>query len=218
MSIWAKTLYKGQSQFNGEVKVVENSGVRRLVAAGFTQSQTLRADGRTGLHYWDSLVPEDLELEADARVLILGLGAGTVAKIITHRFGPIAIDGVEIDPLMVELGQKYFSLDEPNVNIIIADAAYFVKEARFKYDLVCLDIFMGGVVPKEFESEEFFTDVRELLKDNGVLAINKIFSGQNELRAFEEFVKKTLPVVHSMVVRGNPKLDNVIVYAQKGLR
>jgi len=218
MSIWAKTLYKGQSQFNGEVKVVENLGVRRLIAAGFTQSQNLRADGRTGLYYWDSLVPEEVSLAADARVLLLGLGAGTVAKIITHRFGPVAIDGVEIDPLMVSLGQKYFALDEPNLNIIIADAASFVKEARFKYDLICLDIFLGGVVPKEFESEEFFTDVRELLRDEGLLAINKIFSGQEELKAFEEVVKNVFPLVRSIVVRGDPKLDNVIVYAQKGLR
>jgi spermidine synthase len=215
MSIWAKTLYKGQSKLNGEVKVVENSGTRRLIAAGFTQSQSLRSDGCTGFQYWDSLVPEGLTFGADARVLILGLGAGTTAKIITRRFGPVAIDGVEIDPLMVELGKKYFSLDEPNLNIIITDAASFVKEARFKYDLICLDIFMGGVVPKEFESKEFLDGVKGLLKDEGVLAINKIFSGKEELETFEEFIRSVFPVVHSQVVRGDPELDNVIVYAQR---
>lgn len=214
MSIWKKTLYKGQSSYNGEVEVVESFGTRRLVAAGFTQSQSLRGDGRTGLHYWDSLVPEGLTLGADARALILGLGAGTTAKIITHRFGPVAIDGVEIDPLMVELGKKYFSLDEPNLNIIIADAASFVKEARYKYDLVCMDLFMGGVVPKEFESREFFDGIKGLLKDDSTLAINKIFSGKEELKRFEEFIQSVFPVVHSQVVRGDPKLDNVIVYAQ----
>ena len=214
MSIWKKTLYKGQSSYNGEVEVVERLGTRRLVAARFTQSQNLRSDGRTGLHYWDSLVPEELSLEADARVLLLGLGGGTVAKIITHRFGPVAIDGVEIDPLMVELGQKYFSLEEPNLNIIIADAASFVKEARYKYDLICLDIFMGGVVPKEFESKEFLDCMSGLLKSGGVVAINKIFSGKEELERFEELVRRVFPVVHSQVVRGDPKLDNVIVYAQ----
>ena len=215
MSIWKKTLYKGQSEFNGEVEVVENLGTRRLIAAGFTQSQSLKSDGLTGLHYWDSLVPKELVLGADARILLLGLGAGTVAKIITHRFGPVAIDGVEIDPLMVELGKKYFSLDEPNLNIIITDAASFVKEARYKYNLICMDIFMGGVVPKEFESKEFLDGVKGLLKDDGTLAINKIFSGKEELKKFEDFVQSVFPVVHSQVVRGDPKLDNVIVYAQR---
>ena len=214
MSIWEKILYKGQSQFNGEVKVTENSGVRRLVAAGFTQSQTLRPDGRTGQRYWDDMVPEDLTLGPDARVLILGLGAGTITKIITYRFGQVAIDGVEIDPLMVDLGKKFFALDGPNLNIIIDDAANFVKEARFKYDLVCMDIFMGGVVPEEMESRQFLEGIKNLLKERGMLAINKIFSGQEELEKFENFIRSIFPVVHSFVVRGNVKLDNVIVYAQ----
>lgn len=215
MSIWEKILYKGQSSFNGEVKVTENQGTRRLVASGFTQSQSLRADGLTGLAYWDNMVPSDLSLNSDSRVLILGLAGGTVAKIITNRFGQMIIDGVEIDPLMIELGKKFFFLNEPNLNINIIDAASFVKEARFKYDLICLDIFMGGVVPKEFEKIEFMEDVRQVLKDDGVLAINKIFSGKEELANFEEFVKRIFPVTYSKVVRGDPKLDNVIVYARK---
>lgn len=215
MTIWEKILYKGQSQFNGEVKVTENLGVRRLVAAGFTQSQSLRADGRTGLKYWDGMVPEDFSLDPDARVLILGLGAGTLTKIITMRFGQVTIDGVEIDPLMIELGQKYFALDSPNLNIIIDDAANFVKEARFKYDLICEDIFQGGSVPKEVESKEFLENTKQLLKEKGLVAINKIFSGQKELEEFENFVRSVFPVVHSFVVRGDVKLDNVIVYAQR---
>jgi len=214
MSIWEKTLFKGESQFNGEVKVTENSGVRRLVAAGFTQSQTLRENGHAGQRYWEGMVPEDLRLGLDARVLILGLGAGTIAKIITGRFGQVTIDGVEIDPLMIELGQKYFALDSPNLNIIIDDAANFVKEARFKYDLICEDIFRGGAVPKEVESKEFLENTKQLLKEKGLVAINKVFSGEKELAEFENFVRGVFPVVHSFVVRGNVKLDNVIVYAE----
>ena len=214
MSIWEKILYKGQSQFNGEVKVTEHLGIRRLVAAGFTQSQTLRENGHAGQRYWEGMVPPDLSLGPDARVLLLGLGAGTIAKIITERFGRITIDGVEIDPLMIELGQKYFALDSPNLNIIIDDAVKFVKEARFKYDLICTDLFMGGSVPKEFQSREFLEDIKRLLQEKGRVAINKIFSGQKELEDFENFVRSIFPVVHSFVVRGNVKLDNVIVYAQ----
>ena len=214
MSIWEKILYKGQSQFNGEVKVTEHLGIRRLVAAGFTQSQTLRENGHAGQKYWEGMVPPDLSLGPDSRVLLLGLGAGTIAKIITGRFGSVTIDGVEIDPLMVELGKKYFGLDSPNLNIIIDDATKFVKEARFKYDLVCVDLFMGGSVPKEIQSREFLESIKQLLQEKGLLAINKIFSGQKELEDFENFVRSIFPTVHSFVVTGNAKLDNVIVYAQ----
>jgi spermidine synthase len=215
MSIWEKTLYKGQSKFNGEVKVTENSGLRRLVAGSHTQSQTLNTDGHTSLRYWAGMVPEEIILDVDSRVLILGLGAGTTAKIITNRFGPIAIDGVEIDPLMVELGKKYFFLDQPNLNITIADASEFIKDARYKYDLICVDVFVAGSVPREIESKEFFEKVKNALADGGTVTINKIFSGKSEQEKFENLIRSVFPVTSSFVVRGDPKLDNVIVHARK---
>ena len=215
MNIWEKILYKGQSKFNGEVKVTENSGLRRLVAGGHTQSQTLNPNGRTSLRYWDGMVPENIDLDADSRVLILGLGAGTTAKIITNRFGSVAIDGVEIDPLMVELGKKYFFLDQPNLNITIADAADFIKDARYKYDLICVDIFVAGSVPKEIESKEFLEKIKNALADSGIVTFNKIFSGKSEQEKFENLIRSAFPVTSSFVVRGDPKLDNVIVHARK---
>ena len=215
MSIWEKILFKGTSSFSGEIKVTEHLGTRRLVANGFTQSQSLKPNGQTGLAYWDEMIPKDLSLAEDARVLILGLGGGTTAKIITKRFGPVAIDGVEIDPLMISLGQKYFAMNEPNLNIITADAKKFVKEARYKYDLICVDIFLGNSVPKEIETHGFLENVALLLKEGSVVTINKIFSGKEELETFEKFVRRVFPLVHSFVVRGNVKMDNVIIYAQK---
>ncbi len=200
---------------NGEVKVTENSGFRRLVAGGHTQSQTLHPNGYTSLRYWDGMVPENIDLDADSRVLMLGLGAGTTAKIVTNRFGPIAIDGVEIDPLMVELGKKYFSLDQPNLNITIADATDFIKDARYKYDLICVDIFLAGSVPKEIESKEFLEKVKNTLADCGIVTVNKIFSGKSEQENFENLIRSVFPVISSFVVRGDPKLDNVIVHARK---
>ncbi|HEX7456759.1 MAG TPA: fused MFS/spermidine synthase [Candidatus Nanoarchaeia archaeon] len=214
MSIWEKILFKGQSKFNGEVKVTENSGVRRLVAGGHTQSQTLHPNGNASLRYWYGMVPEEIDLDADSRVLILGLGAGTTAKIITKRFGPIAIDGVEIDPLIVELGKKYFALDQPNLNIIIADASDFIKDARYKYDLICVDVFVAGSVPKEIENREFFEKVKNALADDGIVTVNKIFSGKSEQENFENLVRSVFSVTSSSVVRGDPKLDNVIVHAR----
>ena len=194
---------------------MENSGVRRLVAGGHTQSQTLKPNGRTGQRYWDGMIPQDITLGVDSRVLILGLGAGTIAKIITKRFGPVVIDGVEIDPLMVELGRKFFAMNEPNLNIHTADAIDFVKEARYKYDLICLDAFVAGTVPKEIETKQFLEKVKGILAADGTVTINKIFSGKSEQENFENFVQSAFPVIESSVVRGDPKIDNVIVYAKK---
>ena len=215
MSIWEKTLFRGYSDYSGDVKVTEGSGIRRLVAGGHTQSQTLKPNGATGQKYWDDMVPLELSLGADNRVLILGLGGGTSAKIISKRFGPLAIDGVDIDPLIIDLGRKYFYVNQPNLNVYITDAKKFVKEARFKYDLICLDVFLAGQVPADVEQKEFLADVKSILGDRGSLSINKIFSGREELQGFEDLIRSGFPLVTSHVVRGDPRLDNVIVYAQK---
>ena len=214
MSIWEKTLFKGHSDYSGNVKVTEGSGVRRLVAGGHTQSQTLKPNGRTGQKYWDDMVPEHLSLGADSRVVILGLGGGTSAKIISERFGPLAIDGVDIDPLIIDLGRKYFYVNQPNLNVYVTDAKKFVKEARFKYDLICLDVFLAGQVPADIEQKKFLEDVKSILAVGGTLSINKIFSGIEELQRFEDLIRSVFPVIKSHMVRGDPRLDNVIVYAQ----
>jgi spermidine synthase len=215
MSIWEKILYKGQSKFSGEIKVSEINGVRRLIAEGYTQSQISSNQTKTNLLCWESMVPESLSLGSDSRALILGLGGGVVAKIITERFGNIPIDGVEIDPLIVELGKKYFSLDQPNLNIIVADATGFVKEARYKYDLICIDIFVGSKVPKEIEAKEFLEDAKSLLKKGGVMTMNKIFSSEEEREKFEIFFRGVFNQVESIIVKGGLGQKNVAVHAQK---
>lgn len=215
MGIWEKTLFKDQSKYNGEVKVIENSGSRLLIANGYIQSQSVRADGHVGNPLWENLIPQDISLNPDSRVLILGLGAGTVASIITNRFGAITIDGVDIDPLIIKLGQKYFSMNQKNLNIFVLDAVDFVTEARYKYDLICVDIFRGKGVPKGIESKVFLENIKNLLKDNGVLTINKIYSGFEELNRFKKFVQEVFPTSNSIVIKGTVNLDNVIVYAYK---
>ncbi len=215
MSIWEKTLFKGHSSFNGDIKVAENSGTRRLVAGSNTQSVSINSNGKTGLRYWDDMVPVDVSLDADARVLILGLGGGTTAKIITKRFGPIAIDGVDIDPLMIELGKKYFDMNDSNLKIHVGDAIDFVKKARYKYNLICLDVFVAGSIPSKIETKEFISSVKNILVQEGVCTINKIFSGKEEQTAFESLVRSVFPSIESSVVSGDPRLDNVIIYARK---
>ncbi len=215
MSIWEKILFQGESKFNGEIKVTENSGTRRLIAGGYTQSQISNSQTKTNLVYWENMVPGGLELASDSRVLILGLAGGTEAKIITKRFGNVAIDGIEIDPLVVELGCKYFSLEQPNLNIIVSDAAKFVKEARYKYDLVCVDAFIGSKVPKEIETRQFLEDTKRLLKENGVLAVNKIFSNEEEKKRFEKFIRGVFNNVEFLVAKGRLGQNNVVVHARK---
>src|SRR5262249_15698758 len=50
------------------------------------------------------------------RLAIIGLAGGTIARQYTAIYGPIPIDGAELDPAIVAVAQKYFGLTEPNVH------------------------------------------------------------------------------------------------------
>ena len=67
-------------------------------------------------YFYADRKPSDIK-----RVAIVGLAAGTTARQMTAVYGDIPIDGFEIDPKIVEVGQKYFDMNMPNLNIVIGD-------------------------------------------------------------------------------------------------
>ena len=59
-------------------------------------------------------------------MLIIGSAAGTISKAYTEIYGPIPIDGVEIDPGIIEAGRRWFNMNEPNLTVHAQDGRYFL--------------------------------------------------------------------------------------------
>ena len=55
--------------------------------------------------------PEDVD-----SLLVIGLAAGTIPDQYTEVYGPIPIDGVEIDPAIIRVGREYFGMTQPNLD------------------------------------------------------------------------------------------------------
>jgi spermidine synthase len=106
------------------------------------------------------------------RVLIIGLGAGTASKQITQCYGPVEIDGVEIDPAIVGLGRKLFEMNEPNLHVHVTDGRAFLAGAAELYDWVIVDAYQGSDIPFHLTTKEFFSLLREHMSPGGVLSIN----------------------------------------------
>lgn len=193
--------------------MTESFGVRRLIADNYTQSRSLNKNYLTGA-YWDGFIRNIPPLDHRSRVLILGFGGGTIAKLLTKHQGLVQIDAVEIDPLMVDLGKKYLDLAESNVNIIIADAIKWVKDARFKYDLICVDLFANGKVAVGSEERKFFESVKKLLKAKGVVAINKLFINDHDLERYVAYLETVFHHCDMLVVRGTFRTDNIVIYCR----
>lgn len=106
------------------------------------------------------------------RVCVIGLGAGTIPHEFSAAYGPIPIDGVEIDGTIVELGRQYFDMNERNLNVIVQDGRYFLRTTSEKYDEIGIDAYQQPYVPFQLTTREFFQEVRAHLTPTGVAVIN----------------------------------------------
>jgi spermidine synthase len=117
---------------------------------------------------------------APERILILGLGGGTLPSTFQRLFPSAAIDAVEIDPAVVRVARKFFSFEPgPDTRVLEEDGRVFVKRMQRKgaqYDLIILDAFDHEYIPEHMLTREFLLEVKSLLADRGVLAANT-FSG-----------------------------------------
>lgn len=126
-------------------------------------------------------------------VLILGLGGGTLAKLLRNKYPKARITGIEIDPQMIELGKKYLDLDKYNIDIKVIDAR---KYKLGQYDLIIVDMYNGDNFPKEFESDEF---LKKLTKFKTVI-INRLYFGDKRPETvrfgnrLEKIYKQSLPL------------------------
>ncbi|KAJ5948836.1 hypothetical protein N7454_002143 [Penicillium verhagenii] len=111
-------------------------------------------------------------VDADSKALVIGLGIGTTPSALMKHGIDTTI--VEIDPAVYKFATEYFNLPSNHV-AAIEDATTFVKKAQktaTQYDYIVHDVFTGGAEPSELFTWEFLTDLRALLKDDGVIAIN----------------------------------------------
>ncbi len=110
------------------------------------------------------------------RILIIGLGGGTLANVM-HEITPSAeIINVDIDPVVVKLAKKYFNYQENNqVKTEIKDGRVFIKRALLdekKFDWIVLDAFNGDYIPEHLMTREFLMEVKSLLSDTGFITAN----------------------------------------------
>ncbi len=105
-------------------------------------------------------------------LLLIGSAAGTISKSYSHIYGPIPIDGVEIDPGIIETGQRWFDMNEPNLTVHAQDGRYFLANTDKTYDVIAVDAYRPPYIPFHLTTQEFFQEVYDHLSEDGVIAIN----------------------------------------------
>lgn len=211
--LFPTTIYETLSPLSGPIKVVDFHGERRLMIGNLVQSISL--ENPVGHKIWGRLAAYPLPEKKDLSVLILGLGGGTAAHIISRKMNPKNITGIEIDPVVVEVGRKYFDLNKiKNLSVVIGDAKNFIIYNPEKYDYIITDTYQGSVFPKALEGSSILKKLKDTLSISGVLVFNRIFlSSKPEKRLrFIELLEKIFGTVREEIIEGPSDAKNYLYW------
>jgi spermidine synthase len=116
-----------------------------------------------------------------ARALLLGLGIGTVARLMRARFGTVSMVGVDDDPDIVRLAQRELA-DVTGLSIVREDAFVFVQRCDERFDFACVDLFRGGQMEPSIVRRPFLRRLQALLSPRGLAAFNLFVDKRTETR------------------------------------
>jgi spermidine synthase len=203
--------YQAHSPINGRIVVKRDLLGYRVQVNNLTQS-----GGQVAV-VWNKGLKELYKLPTwlPNQVLLLGLGAGSNAKVVSRLWPKSQMVGVELDPIMVEIGNKYFGLGEMgNLTIHLEDALDYTTKMTQKtqnsFDLILVDLYQGEDYPSKFEGHKFLSCLATLLCPKGVVIFNCLFYGMHKPSAekFLSRVQRTFPNTQPKKIGGN-----LLIYA-----
>ena len=111
--------------------------------------------------------------EAPRKILMLGLGGGSISTYLGRFMPEAAITTVEIDPGVITAAKTYFGVRETErMRYHAGDGRVFLNRNSELYDLILLDAYRGGYVPFHLLTREFYTLVKQRLTPGGAAAFN----------------------------------------------
>jgi spermidine synthase len=201
----SRLIEEKESSINGNIKVVKSLGLGVYIQVeGLTQSGGVVED------VWQQTlkkVKKDCtKLLKIKNVLILGFGGGSAAMLVKKYWPNANIKGVDIDPVMVDLGKKHLGLK--NVNVSIKDAEEFIEDSlknNKKFDLILVDTYLGESFPVRFEKDDFIKLVKRSLSNGGVAVFNRLYWDEKRKLAhrFEEKLERIFEKVERFYPEAN---------------
>lgn len=177
-AFWENGLvYEGESVYNYlQVKETDSNVILSTNVLFGVQSVYMKDKSLTGMYYDYALAAPLMAAGTenktkDLEILVLGMGTGTYALQCRKYFDGISVEGVEIDEKITNLSRKYFYLPD-NIKVTTYDGRAFLNAIDKKYDVIMVDAYQDITIPFQMSSIEFFTLVKEHLKNNGVMVVN----------------------------------------------
>lgn len=180
-----KILFEKDSDYNHIVVTEDERGLRALLfeRGGGRQSVVKPGDpDHIELPYAKTMLVGLAFVETPRRMLVVGLGGGTIPGFLHKHYPRAAVDVVEIDPDVVEVARKYFGFPESKgLEVHVEDGRRFIENCTEPYDIIFLDAYGNDFIPYHLATREFLRAVRKALRPGGVVVGNVWSSRSNRL-------------------------------------
>ncbi len=209
------------SVFNGRVLVTEVDGVRTLFfnsVLGDRQAvYDVRDPARLHLPYVRVMADVLSAVAPRERVLMVGLGAGTIPSLVARQWARASVEVVEQDPVVEEVARELLGLPElPNLRVTVAEGRGSVAaRAAASVDLFVLDAYGPGGQPHALATVEFCREVRRVLEPSRGLVLANVFGSESNAR-YASMLATWEHVFESVHVVGVPGSSNKILAASLG--
>lgn len=163
---------------DSSIEISEHSGVRYLhFSAEWIQgAMRIQRPNALELAYTREMMAGLLLREPPwpRNALLVGLGAGSLAKYIYYKLPETRITVVEIDPQVEIVARLHFKLpaDPLRLRVVIGDGARFMLQDGEQYDYILVDGFDKHGKAGVLDTEPFYQACRARLSVNGLLSVN----------------------------------------------
>ena len=149
-----------------------------------------------------------------ARIAMIGLGGGSLAKFCHRHLPRTDLTVVEINPHVIALRERFrVPPDGARFRVVLDDGAHFVASTPLRFDVLMVDAFDADRMPEALGTRRFNDDCSDVLQPGGLLVVN--------LHANHPHVPVYLDRMRAAV--GGPLLrvndrdgSNAVVFARRG--
>lgn len=160
----------------GLIEVVDHRQVRSLHFGNEVTQSSLntQAPHRLCLEYTKAMTLPLLLHEDIKRILVCGLGGGSLVNFYAHHCPDAQIDVLELRPNLIDIAQNYFSLPQDcRIQHFIGDAwDYFKPNKTENYDLILIDLYDAKGMADCMKRFGLMARIHEYLNQGGMAAFN----------------------------------------------